>query len=432
VDSVLLTSIADRYKQELACDRTDKFLELVSQETERYFDDYSFPTMFACSIDLETKTMTYSDANSEAPLLFRDNQIKPLTKEYGYHLGVDHHYSKEVILLKQYDILCFMSDAVREADANRSSHQFHSEMENLLIPLQKENLTDILEKMLEYISKIHPSGLPLEDDMTIILLQHRPGFHQHLSCQNSPKNIDHCIQYLTKLLTAYNYPIQQRMDIIVSVEEMLLNAYHHGNKKDPAKKIHVSLDISYQEVTFLIEDEGEGFDYQAPKEIISGEQLLELMSETGLDSEEDDAFYLHGRGIVMTKSYMDRVEYLDKGNKVLLTKQREPSRTRFHLTDSSGLPKETLEAQDKNNPNQLILEWQKDLDVRQHLDSSILTYLIDFKNVYAMTSKEISSLLMLTKYCINHHRTIQFKVYSDNLRNMLFIIGFSKLGVKFI
>lgn len=110
--------------------------------------------------------------------------------------------------------------------------------------------------------------------------------------------------------------------------ELLLNAIEHGNlgisyegktalnasnewtneilrrqelPDNKAKKVTVSFENLENEIRFLIEDQGKGFDWKS---------YMKLSSERAFDS--------HGRGIAMAnmKSF-DKIDYLGKGNRVL-------------------------------------------------------------------------------------------------------------------
>ena len=119
-------------------------------------------------------------------------------------------------------------------------------------------------------------------------------------------------------------------DVILGLTELMINAVEHGNlgisydEKSmlnasnewesevekrlalPANKYkYVSIEFrrDEDEISFLIVDQGEGFDW---------EQYMEISSSRLFDS--------HGRGIAMANLIsFDQIEYLEKGNKVCVT-----------------------------------------------------------------------------------------------------------------
>lgn len=115
---------------------------------------------------------------------------------------------------------------------------------------------------------------------------------------------------------------------VLGLWELLLNAVEHGNlgisydgktdlnqKNEWAgeiqrrqqlpeyrdKKVKVNLENTGNEIRFLIEDQGNGFDWQS---------YMQLSSERAFDN--------HGRGIAMANMQsFDKIEYKGKGNQVL-------------------------------------------------------------------------------------------------------------------
>ena len=95
--------------------------------------------------------------------------------------------------------------------------------------------------------------------------------------------------------------------IHLAAEEALVNAIVHGNKLDPTKKVQVSCEVGPELVRIRITDEGEGFD---PGKVP--------------DCTADDRLEMPGgRGVMLMKSFMTRIEYNAKGNSVLLEKRHD-------------------------------------------------------------------------------------------------------------
>jgi serine/threonine-protein kinase RsbW len=97
--------------------------------------------------------------------------------------------------------------------------------------------------------------------------------------------------------------------IHLAAEEAIVNAIVHGNKLDPVKKVHVSWEVSADRVSIQIDDEGEGFDPAAVPDCTLQERL-DVPS---------------GRGVMLMRSFMTRIEYNAKGNGVVLEKIRSPA-----------------------------------------------------------------------------------------------------------
>lgn len=94
--------------------------------------------------------------------------------------------------------------------------------------------------------------------------------------------------------------------IHLAAEEAIVNAIIHGNKLDPSKKVHVSCLISVDLARIEVTDEGSGFDPGSVPDCT----LADRLEMPG------------GRGVMLMRTFMTRLEYSDRGNRVLMEKQR--------------------------------------------------------------------------------------------------------------
>jgi len=125
-----------------------------------------------------------------------------------------------------------------------------------------------------------------------------------------------------------NYEAFSRISL--SLHEMITNAIEHGNcgvgfsmkskiltdsmdmysaideraeyPENKNKRVTICYEINNDQATFTIRDEGNGFDLKAIPSPRS----------------EENIFSVHGRGILMTKNFVDEMQYNDKGNMVRL------------------------------------------------------------------------------------------------------------------
>jgi anti-sigma regulatory factor (Ser/Thr protein kinase) len=143
------------------------------------------------------------------------------------------------------------------------------------------------------------------------------------------------VQKVTSNLMNYCYAagfrnLEHFSRISLSLHEMITNAIEHGNCEigfkrkteiiqknlsmvdvvnqiatDPKianRKVRISYDINSNEAIFIIKDEGKGF------------KISELSDLSG----KQNIFAVHGRGIMMTKKFVDSLKYNDLGNQVKL------------------------------------------------------------------------------------------------------------------
>jgi serine/threonine-protein kinase RsbW len=112
---------------------------------------------------------------------------------------------------------------------------------------------------------------------------------------------------LLEQLGAHGWPPSDIFAIHLAAEEALVNAIVHGNQLDPAKRVHVVCEISPERAWLEITDEGAGFD-PATVPDCTLEDRLDVPS---------------GRGVMLMRSFMTRIEYNAKGNRVVLEKLRD-------------------------------------------------------------------------------------------------------------
>ncbi len=97
--------------------------------------------------------------------------------------------------------------------------------------------------------------------------------------------------------------------IRLAFEEAVVNAIKHGNGHDEQKWVRVVCKLSNDRIRIEITDEGPGFELDGVPDP-TDEQRLEVPN---------------GRGIMLMRAFMCRVQYNDAGNHVVMEKQRGAS-----------------------------------------------------------------------------------------------------------
>lgn len=122
--------------------------------------------------------------------------------------------------------------------------------------------------------------------------------------------VDEVIHYLESLCD--NIDDGNLFESRVILNELLLNAVRHGNREDCTKSVAISAGVTKGgEAYFIIEDEGEGYDYQC---------LMER-KHVPLDAMEVCSLKENGRGILIVLNLCDRIKFNKKGNKVVILKK---------------------------------------------------------------------------------------------------------------
>lgn len=102
------------------------------------------------------------------------------------------------------------------------------------------------------------------------------------------------------------WPMRECFGVRLALEEALVNAIKHGNRMEPDKKVYIACVLASDEITIVIEDQGDGF------------KLEEVPDPT----EDDNLEKPGGRGIMLIRSFMNSISYNDKGNRITMGKKR--------------------------------------------------------------------------------------------------------------
>lgn len=92
----------------------------------------------------------------------------------------------------------------------------------------------------------------------------------------------------------------------MALEEAIVNAIKHGNRNDESKRVRVTAKLSPQQLWIQIQDDGPGFDPAA---------VPDPTAEENLDRPS-------GRGLMLMRAFMSRVDFNQRGNCVILEKDR--------------------------------------------------------------------------------------------------------------
>jgi serine/threonine-protein kinase RsbW len=107
-----------------------------------------------------------------------------------------------------------------------------------------------------------------------------------------------------RLLGSWNN--KEEFAVNMALEEALVNAIQHGNCSDPTKQVHFSCRLNDQRVYVRIEDEGSGFDPNTIPDPTDTEHIL----------------VASGRGVLLIKSFVSRVQWNERGNVLEFEKER--------------------------------------------------------------------------------------------------------------
>jgi serine/threonine-protein kinase RsbW len=162
-------------------------------------------------------------------------------------------------------------------------------------PYDQDELREVIEKTLAY-------KLRYVDDPNVLSNVHEKiefELPSDLALMNG------VLEYLQERVAKLGLIKPDRSNLFIALDEAFVNAVKHGNKNNPAKLVRISAELTAQEASFTVEDEGEGFDIN---------QIPDPCDPANL-------FRASGRGVLLIYNIMDEVEYNAQGNRVKMVKR---------------------------------------------------------------------------------------------------------------
>jgi len=108
--------------------------------------------------------------------------------------------------------------------------------------------------------------------------------------------------FIEEVVEEYSVDSEVYGNMLISVTEAVTNAITHGNKQDKTKDVDLVLDSNRNKLSFVVEDQGPGFQYDELADPTEPENLLKL----------------GGRGVFLMKNLSDLVVFSNEGSKVEL------------------------------------------------------------------------------------------------------------------
>jgi serine/threonine-protein kinase RsbW len=131
-----------------------------------------------------------------------------------------------------------------------------------------------------------------------------------MAIESTPSAVYEVCGWILPKLEANNFSQEDIFAIHLALEEALINAIKHGNKMNPDKEVKIEYLVSSDKVEIFMTDQGDGFDPEAVPDPRCGVNLYKN----------------EGRGLLLMQSYMDVVEFNERGNSVRMVRYKEKPR----------------------------------------------------------------------------------------------------------
>ncbi len=124
--------------------------------------------------------------------------------------------------------------------------------------------------------------------------------------ESKPSALEPSCQVLLAALEARGFSKDDIFAVHLALEEAFLNAVKHGNRMDPSKKVTIEYVVDPERVEIRMTDEGPGFDPGRIPDPRVGKNL----------------YRPDGRGLLLIRSYMNTVEYNERGNSLRMVRSK--------------------------------------------------------------------------------------------------------------
>jgi len=114
------------------------------------------------------------------------------------------------------------------------------------------------------------------------------------------------IEELMNALESAGWEGRDVFHIQMAIEEAVVNAIEHGNKRDATKQVHIVFVVDAESAEMTITDQGDGFDHQ---------NVADPTEEKPIDQPR-------GRGVLLIRELMTQDQSNQKGNSVWMRKER--------------------------------------------------------------------------------------------------------------
>ncbi len=127
-----------------------------------------------------------------------------------------------------------------------------------------------------------------------------------VAVESKPSALEPSCRVILEALEARGFSQDDIFAVHLALEEAFLNAVKHGNRMDPTKKVTIEYVVDPEKVEIRMTDEGPGFDPGRIPDPRVGKNL----------------YRPEGRGLLLIRSYMNIVEYSERGNSLRMVRNR--------------------------------------------------------------------------------------------------------------
>jgi serine phosphatase RsbU (regulator of sigma subunit)/anti-sigma regulatory factor (Ser/Thr protein kinase) len=253
-------------------------------------------------LDLRAMRLKYVGAGHRPPLLLGARGVRALMGEKEC-LG-----RTERVRLEEREVQLRPGDRLLLHSAGLTAAKDYSlaDLKRCVAAHSKSAPEDMIQQVIkdhhEHLKGAHPPA-----DVTLIAVELSRELSRELKMiiPTEPGRLSRVVAAVMEKLGSLNYGERSQFAVRLCLEEALINAMKHGNRMDRSKKITVTCEADDHGLKLSVEDEGQGFHPEAVPDPTRPENLE----------------VTHGRGLLLMRSYMDKVTHNEKGTKITFEKK---------------------------------------------------------------------------------------------------------------
>lgn len=140
-----------------------------------------FATVVLATYNRYFCSWTFSYAGHPSILLDRNNCWHPITTQGSAPIGIigDTQFQQSTVFLEDGDKLLLFSDALTEIKLKNNSRLTEDGLINTLSQIKQDALNTYFQKLIEHLIRLN-QGEAFCDDLTLILLEHKPKLHSKI------------------------------------------------------------------------------------------------------------------------------------------------------------------------------------------------------------------------------------------------------------
>ncbi|MGB7567914.1 MAG: SpoIIE family protein phosphatase [Chitinivibrionales bacterium] len=297
-------------------------MERVNAEMIQNISADYYLTAIVAYLDMHDNKLTYCNAGHAYPIIFRRNErvLMPLCST-GVFVGVSDkgYYEEKSVHCNPGDWLFLFTDGIyrmfRADNELLSRKLLEKELLNLPAGGSPQSFVASLQKRHDCRNLDNDA----DDDVTAVVIEfltqsrknqikEKLGFKWddpvYLQYISYFEEMDKAAASILSSMDSLGYPDESIRKMKIILTELFANAIYHGNKGDHSKKVTIGHIINKKKILVSIMDEGDGFDPAGIPDPTLPENLVKDC----------------GRGLYIVHTYVDKVEFNAKGNRVTVIK----------------------------------------------------------------------------------------------------------------